>query len=286
MSCDSILVYRLELTGEYNRNHMDGPKPRIVDNSRFYILTLTVLASVAVFAWLRLQTPSDQLLAITTDQTYGFIAVGALYVTLIISPLRAVFGEHKFEKLLYARRGFGLATFYFAWLHSGIAVFGQLGGIRDLHFLPSIFLWSLAGGGVALAILTVMALTPSDQLVPHISYRFWKRIHRFVYLAGILIILHVWMIGSDMTVPWVLVVMYILLMFFAALEIARAIKTANHRYHIFDRSAAMALGITAWVIIAVALLAMPSVIPNFQSGRTHLGGHSKSGGLMPEMGDM
>ncbi|HEU0266434.1 MAG TPA: ferric reductase-like transmembrane domain-containing protein [Candidatus Saccharimonadaceae bacterium] len=265
---------------------MDAPKLRVVDNSRFYIIALAVLVSVAVFAWLRLQTPSDQLLVITTEQVFGFIAAGALYATLIISPIRAIFGERKLKRLLYARRGFGLATFYFAWLHGGIALFGQLGGFADLHFLPSIFLWSLAGGAVALTILTIMALTPSDQLIPHISYRAWKSIHRFVYLAGILIILHVWLIGSDITTPIVLVISYSLLVILAGLETARAIRAVNHRYHIFDRGASVALGIMAWVIVAVALLVMPVFVPNFQTGQAHLGGHTKSSGLMPEMGDM
>lgn len=265
---------------------MDGPRRRFVDNSRLYIVALAVLVSVAVFAWLRLQTPSDQLLVIAAEQTYGFIAVGALYATLIISPIRAIFGQNTLKKLLYARRGFGLATFYFAWLHAGIAVFGQLGGLGSLHFLPTIFLWSLSGGALALAILTLMTLTPSDQLIPHISYRWWKRIHRLVYIAGIAIILHVWMIGSDVTILGVLILIYILLMVFAALEIARAIRAINIRYHVFDRGAAAAVGIMVWVIIAVALLVMPSFVPNFQTGRAHLGGHTESHGLMPGMGDM
>jgi len=235
----------------------------MLNNSRFYIVISALLISLALFSWLRLTIASDQLLIIRTEQCYGFIAVGYLYLTLIISPIRTVAGEQRLKRLLYARRGFGLSTWYFALLHAGIALWGQLDGFAGLHLLPSVFQYSLLGGATALGILTLMALTPSDQLIPHIPYRWWKRLHRIVYVAGILIIVHVWTIGTHLTVRPVELISYSALMVLFGLESYRCTDALSRKYSLMGRSEVIISSLILWVIIGVFLLLLPVFVANY-----------------------
>jgi len=238
---------------------------RLLHNSRFYIVSAAIILSAGVFAWLRLQTTSNQLLVIQAEQCYGFISIGFLYLTLIISPIRTIAGESRLKRLLYARRGFGLSAFYYALLHATITLWGQLDGPGNLHFLPSIFKWSLLGGVTALAILAIMALTPSDQLIPHIPYHWWKRIHRLVYVAGALIILHVWTIGTHLMSPVVQIISFTALMVLFGLESFRFTHFLSRKYSYFGKAEALILSIILWAIIGIFLLMLPTIIGNYHS---------------------
>jgi len=141
--------------------------------------------------------PTPQIRIIRLDQVFSFLSVIYLYLALLISPL-----YHSFKKLPYqkkaveARRTIGIASFVFALFHTLFAFFGQLNGFAGLLFLDNNYLFSLIIGFIGLEILMILALTSFDKAVSYLTFHKWKILHRFVYLAGILILIHMLFLGS------------------------------------------------------------------------------------------
>lgn len=194
------------------------------------------------------------------------------YVALIISPLGHVIGKQRMKHVEFARRAIGVSAFYFALLHSGIALFGQLGGIEQVQHLPDLFKWSLIGGAVALGVLGLMAVTSFDRVIKYMTFKKWKWLHRLVYAAGVLVILHVWMIGTHLAYGGVQAAGFIALAVLIGLELLRTTRTVNRRYLHLNRSEAGILFVSAWVTVMVTLVAMPSLVDNYHSRHA---GHSR-----------
>ncbi len=95
-----------------------------------------------------------------------------------------------------ARRALGVSAFYFGLLHGLFAFFGQLGGFAGLGFLSSKYLLAISLSFIALVILFLMTVTSFDFMVAKLTYPKWKFLHRFVYIAGVLILLHALMLGT------------------------------------------------------------------------------------------
>lgn len=237
----------------------------LLNNSRFYVLAFSLLLSIAIFAWLRLSIPSDQLFYIRLQQSYGFVCLLYLYVALIISPLGHVIGKQRMKHLNFSRRGIGVSAFYFGLLHAGIALFTQLGGIDQLHYLPDIFKLSLAGGAIALVVLGLMAVTSFDKVITFMTLRRWKWLHRLVYASGILIILHIWMIGTHLAYIGMQIVGFSLLVILFGLELFRITKQLNRTYLRLSRAEAGAVFLSLWSIVIVLVLMIPVVIDNYHS---------------------
>ena len=93
---------------------------------------------------------------------------------------------------------FGLFVFFYAFLHGLAYLAFEVGFsirylLEDLMERPYIYV-----GATALSILFVMALT-SNRFSQKKLKRNWKRLHRLVYLALALILLHVlWIARSDL----------------------------------------------------------------------------------------
>lgn len=249
---------------------------RLLYNSRFYILAFSFLLSVAVFAWMRLTIESDQLLRIRTQQSYGFICLVYWYVALIISPIGHVIGKHRMKRIEFARRAIGVSAFYFALLHAVVALFGQLGGIGQIQYLPDLFKWSLAGGGVALLVLAMMAATSFDAVIEFMTFRKWKWLHRLVYLASVLVILHIWTIGTHLAYSWAQVGGFVALAVLSGLEILSTVRFLNRKHLHFNRSEAAVLAVSLWGILLVLLIALPALVQNYHS--RHTTGHNHSQG--------
>lgn len=249
-----------------------GQNIGLLNNSRFYVLVSTVILSIAVFCYLRIMVGDDQLLAIRTQQVFGFLCIVYWYVALIISPLGYVIGKPKLRHLAFARRAIGVSAFYFAVLHGAIALFGQLGGIGALGSLPDVFKWALLAGAIALTILGLMAATSFDVVVKKMTYRKWKWLHRFVYFAGVLVILHVWMIGTHMAYSGYQLAAVIALGVLLALEFFGLTRLLNRKYLKLSRSEAGAVFLTMWAIAMGIALALPMLVQNYHSRHTdHVG---------------
>lgn len=245
-------------------------KVSLLNNSRFYILCASFLLSLFVFAWLRLAIPSDQLFYIRTQQVYGLICILFWYLALVISPIGYLIGKQRIKKLEFTRRAIGVSAFYFAALHGAIALWAQLGGLGQVQYLPELFRWSLLCGGFALLILGIMAATSFDRVVKFMTPKRWKLLHRLVYIAGILAIIHIWSIGTHLAYGGVQLAAFIGLATLAGLEMYRLSGVLDAKYFHFGKAELVTLFITLWTIVVALLLAIPFLVENYHSAHeTH-----------------
>lgn len=164
---------------------------------------------------------------IRLTQWYGFSGFFFLYCSLLGSPLRAVFPNIGLIQVFRrGRKAFGITAFFFALLHGSFAFFTLLGGFLGLAFLSSNYLVALLFGFSGLLILTVLAITSIKVVVGRMGSKWWKFTHRFVYVAGVLILIHVAMVGTHIadfsqTIPQVMFVALFLLLFLQALRVKK-----------------------------------------------------------------
>lgn len=123
----------------------------------------------------------------------GEIALWMLILVLSVTPLRKVF---QFLRLQGQRRAMGVACFGYALLHwvayAALLLEWQWAALGDdLLKRPYISVGFLAG-----AILLVMAATSNDWSVRRLSRR-WRTLHRWGYLAAVLVVLHVFWIARS-----------------------------------------------------------------------------------------
>ncbi|MDY6874805.1 MAG: protein-methionine-sulfoxide reductase heme-binding subunit MsrQ [Chloroflexota bacterium] len=121
----------------------------------------------------------------------GRAALILLVLSLACTPIDIVFG---FKKVLRVRGMLGLYAFMYASLHLLTFVGWDYG--FDLDSLgPAIFDQRFVlAGFVAFLLLLPLAITSTRGCQKRLG-RNWKRLHRLVYLAGILAILHfLWLV--------------------------------------------------------------------------------------------
>lgn len=127
------------------------------------------------------------------------LAVLLLHVILSIGPLARI--NKKFLPLLYNRRHLGVTMFCLAAVHGVFSIiqFHSLGNVNPFVslFTSNTNFFSLSGfpfqslGFFALIIFFLMAITSHDFWLHNLSPKVWKTLHMFVYLAYVLIVMHV-----------------------------------------------------------------------------------------------
>lgn len=236
-------------------------------NSRFYILTGSILVSFALAAWLRMTIQSDRLYYIRAEQIFGFLSLLLWYFALIVTPLQKVFGKKPWIDLLqFSRRGFGVSAAYFAVLHIGISIWGQLGGIGQLVLLPDRFKVSFLLGAIAAAVLLIMAATSFDKVIKFLTMPRWKQIHRLGYTAGILALVHVWMVGTHVGRLNVSIVAFCLLAILFGLESYRISLAAASKWRL-PRKNQIAVFLICWYFLSYSLALVPQILPNYHGER-------------------
>ncbi len=127
------------------------------------------------------------------------LALLLLHIILCIGPLCRL--NRKFLPLLYNRRHLGVTMFLIAAVHGlfSIIQFHSLGNINPLvsvfvsntnyGSLPAFPFQSL--GFFALLIFFIMAITSHDFWLHNLSPRIWKTLHMLVYVAYLLVVMHV-----------------------------------------------------------------------------------------------
>lgn len=235
--------------------------PKLLSNSRFYILAFAVLFSIALFSYVLVTAGWGQLAIIKLTRYYAFCAISFLYVALLIGPAVRVFPFIVQKgRLIHARRGIGVSAFYFVVLHSSLAFFGQLGGFPGLFYLDNKYLLAISFSFTAEVILSLMAATSFDFMIKKLTYRWWKFLHRFVYLAAFLVIVHALLIGSDFqdrSSP-IFIVAFALLVFLLVVE-----ALAWDKYLALTRPNLPRHVISYAGIGAIAVLFLVFVLPNF-----------------------
>lgn len=128
----------------------------------------------------------------------GKIALVMLVLTLTCTPLNTLFG---FRPALKARRALGLYTFIYAAIH--FSIFVGVDYAFDIELLKEAIFekrYALVGFA-AFLILLPLAITSFKVWQKKLGKK-WKRLHRLVYLAGLLVIVHyAWSVKSDIRVP-------------------------------------------------------------------------------------
>jgi sulfoxide reductase heme-binding subunit YedZ len=129
----------------------------------------------------------------------GFWTLVLLLVTLSPTPIQRLTG---WKWPLRLRRMLGLETFLYACLHFALyAVVDQgldLGEIgRDIIKRKFITV-----GLLALLLLVPLAVTSTDGWVRRLGFKRWKRLHRLIYVAAALGVIHfAWRVKSDLSEP-------------------------------------------------------------------------------------
>lgn len=128
----------------------------------------------------------------------GDWALRLLLMALAITPLRKLTGWNVLARF---RRLVGLYAFFYASLHLAVYLVLDLGGywtqiIDDIAKRPFITV-----GFAAWLILLALAAT-STQAAMRLLKRAWVRLHRLVYAAGLLAVLHFWwLVKADLREP-------------------------------------------------------------------------------------
>jgi sulfoxide reductase heme-binding subunit YedZ len=165
-----------------------------------WLQILTHIGALLPLAWLlwdywQGQFIVDPVKEITTRT--GKPALILLILSLACTPMNTIFG---FKQALRVRRPLGLYAFMYAGLH--FLTFLGLDYGFDLHLIRQDILdqrYVLVGFAAGLLLLS-LAITSTRGWQKRLG-RNWKRLHRLVYLAGILAIIHFMWLVKDIREP-------------------------------------------------------------------------------------
>ena len=187
------------------------------------IKPLVFLLSLVPFGQLVLSTATDNLGANPVEKLTHETGRWGLYfllITLAITPLK------KFTGLTWPvnlRRMLGLYAFFYACLHLTVYFwldqsFQWQAIIEDIVKRPYITL-----GLTAWLLLLPLALT-SNQFSMRLLRKNWKRLHRLVYIAALLVVVHfIWLVKADYAEP----VLYLAILLFLLLARTRIFKWSS-----------------------------------------------------------
>ena len=175
------------------------PKPAYTRYARTLVYAISAIIALVVYGLTVASYPVGDLRYIRLTEAYGFLSAGYLYLALLPSPLYFVFPNLPGKwPYYYMRRAIGISTFVFALLHSSIAFFKLLSGFQGIPFLSHAYRVDLSLSLFALFILFLLAATSFDYAFKKMG-PWWGRLHRFVYLAGCIVLVHVMAIGAHFT---------------------------------------------------------------------------------------
>ena len=159
-----------------------------------FLAALGPLAWLAWHGWLLSRNPVGDALGAdpvkTIQVTTGLSVLILLLLTLAVTPIRRYF---HYSELIRIRRMLGLFAFFYALLHA-ITYF-----VFDQSLDPRL-IWEdtvkhprIAVGFVAFLLLIPLAVTSTDAMVRRLGKR-WGKLHKLVYFAAALGILHYLMV--------------------------------------------------------------------------------------------
>ena len=162
---------------------------------------LVFCVSLLPVAWLCWLTWHDQLgtnPVETLSHRTGDWSLRFLLLALAITPLRRLSGWNGLQKL---RRMLGLFAFFYVCLHFSVYL------IFDQFFDLSAILEDIAKrpyitvGFLGFLLLIPLAITSTNSMIKRLG-RNWQRLHRLVYLIGVLGVMHYWwLVKADIREP-------------------------------------------------------------------------------------
>jgi len=182
-------------------------RPQTVSVAKAVILVVLLLPMVQLAwqVWQTVQGNGDGLgvnpIERLTHRT-GEMALYCLLLSLAVTPLRMLSGRAVLTRF---RRMLGLLAFAYAFLHFGIYLFDrsltdegftlrEVG--KDIAKRPYITL-----GTLAFLMLLVLAVTSTNGMIRRLG-RAWQVLHRLVYPAAVLAIIHfTWLVKAGLVRP-------------------------------------------------------------------------------------
>jgi nitrite reductase/ring-hydroxylating ferredoxin subunit/DMSO/TMAO reductase YedYZ heme-binding membrane subunit len=168
---------------------------------RIYDATLAVGVGVylALFCGLGAWRHPESTIETMVIRACGTAAFLLLHLVLAIGPLCRI--DRRFLPLLYNRRHLGVTMFVLALVHGAFSLFqfhalGVLDPLVSLltgdgSFASAATLPFQIFGAAALVILFLMAATSHDFWLANLSAPTWKALHMLVYVAYVLLVVHV-----------------------------------------------------------------------------------------------
>ena len=184
------------------------------------------LAPLAVLLWdaarNRLTVNPIQAAELYTGKT----ALVLLVLALACTPVTTLVG---FKPALRVRRALGLYAFMYAAIH--LAIFVGLDYNLDLGLIREAVLekrYALVGLAAFLVMLP-LAITSTKGWMKRLGQA-WKRLHQWVYVAALLVIVHfVWLVKSDIREPLAYGAIVVVLLVMRVPVVRRAISRLRNR---------------------------------------------------------
>jgi len=170
-------------------------------DTRFAKLVLLVngLVPLTLLLWdvYRKQVGANPLEFVT--RTTGMLTLVFLLIALAVTPVRRVTGLNWLTRF---RRMLGLFAFFYGSLH--LLTYVAFDRFFHVTTIPGDVLKRpfIAIGMTAFFLMLPLAITSTDNMVKRLGGKRWMRLHRIVYLSGILGVLHYYMlVKSDVRLP-------------------------------------------------------------------------------------
>jgi len=175
---------------------------------------MLLLLPAAYVAW-QLATHGYARPYILANHDLGDWAIRLLFIALAVTPLRQSLG---LPRLIQVRRMIGVAAFCYALAHFVFFALDkslQLGVVAREIALR----YYLTIGFAGLLILLALAATSTDGMIRRMGGRRWAALHRLVYGAGALAVVHFFIQSkADVTEPFVMGGLFLWLMLWRVLS--------------------------------------------------------------------
>jgi sulfoxide reductase heme-binding subunit YedZ len=209
-----------------------GATVRIAVKSAVWVACLLPLACLLYWFW------TDDLTANPIDfmtDTLGDWALRLLLASLALTPLRIVTGM---AWQMTLRRLLGLFAFFYVAMHFGVWIgldhffaWRQMGA--DIVKRPYITV-----GVTAFTLLLPLAATSTTGMIKRMGALNWKRLHRLVYVAATLGVLHyIWLAKKVLLAPWIYAAVLAVLLGIRLWDVARKHARKRHGAHRASRAA-------------------------------------------------
>ncbi|MGA9333409.1 MAG: protein-methionine-sulfoxide reductase heme-binding subunit MsrQ [Rudaea sp.] len=144
-----------------------------------------------------------------------------LLATLAITPLRRLSG---WNKIIRYRRMLGLFAFFYISVHLSIYLVIDLGGFWSQLLGEIVKRPYITVGFTAWLLLIPLAITSTKAMMRRLGRR-WQQLHRLVYLAALLGVVHfMWLVKADKREPAIYLGILIVLMLWRLPRLSPKIK--------------------------------------------------------------
>jgi Predicted membrane protein len=183
-------------------------------DTRFPKLVLLVngLVPLTLLLWdvYRKQVGANPLEFVT--RTTGMLTLVFLLISLAVTPLRKITGLNWLTRF---RRMLGLFAFFYGSLH--LMTYIAFDRFFHLTTIPGDVAKRpfIAIGMTAFFLMLPLAITSTDRMVKRLGGKRWMRLHRIVYLSGVLGVLHYYLlVKSDVRLPMTFAFLVVVLLGF------------------------------------------------------------------------